>query len=105
MEFGLGLSMAQQMVRVMNEAMTTMYVPGSASTIPQPNAQMELPIYVALDGAVAGPFSASEFVTLVKNGAVTKETLSWQPGMTGWQPIEKVPSILKIIALTPPPLP
>ena len=105
MEFGLGMAMAQQMVRVMNESMKDMYIPGAAATIPHPAIFADQPIYVAIDDNIAGPFNNKEFNELVVKGKVNKDTLVWQPGMTQWQAIEKVPSILKIIALTPPPLP
>lgn len=104
MEFGLGMGMAQQMIRVMNQTMSTMYVPGSVSTIPQPVTQVK-PIYVDLGGNAAGPFTEAEFASLVSRKEVTPSTLIWQPGMTEWQPVERVPEALKIIALTPPPLP
>ncbi len=105
MEFGLGMAMAQQMVRVMNESMKDMYVPGSAATIPQPAGGTMQPIFVAIDNNPAGPFTDMEFKELVAAGKVNKDTLVWQPGQKEWNPVEKVPAILKIIALTPPPLP
>ena len=103
LEFGLGMSMARQMVNVMNESMQNMYVPGSIKTIsatPSPPS-----IYVAKEGRSIGPLSESEFSQLVSNKTVTKDTLAWMPGMQNWQPIEKIPAILKIVALSPPPLP
>lgn len=102
-EFGLGMSMARQMVNVMNESMQNMYVPGSIKTIsatPSPTT-----IYVAIEGSSIGPLNESEFSQLVTNKTVTKDTLAWMPGMQNWQPIEKIPAILKIVALSPPPLP
>ena len=102
MEFGLGLGMAQQMVRVMNETMTTMYDPGSINTMPKPAPQ---PTYVDLDGHPSGPYTEAEIGQLISRGLVNKNTLVWQPGMNSWQPVESVPSVLKIVALTPPPLP
>ncbi len=103
MEFGLGLGVAQQMVQAMNQAMNNMHVPGSVNTIPRP--QTEYPIYVVLNDAIAGPFSTSEFGTLVRNGSVNKDSLVWLPGMNAWEKVQSVPSVLKIIALTPPPVP
>lgn len=102
-EFGLGMSMARQMVNVMNESMQNMYVPGSIKTISATPSTTT--IYVAIEGSSIGPLSESEFSQLVTNKTVTKDTLAWMPGMQNWQPIEKIPAILKIVALSPPPLP
>lgn len=101
-EFGLGMAMAQQMVRVMNETMQTMYVPGSPQNISIPQLTS---IYVVINGSSLGPLSEKEFLSLVSENKVTKDNLVWIPGMSGWKPLQEVPNILKIIALTPPPLP
>ena len=102
MEFGMGMAMAQQMVQTMNQTMQQMYVPGSMQSMPQPQAQ---PIYVAIDGQQVGPLSESEFAQMVTNKKVTKDSLAWMPGMPSWKPVEQLPALLKIIALTPPQLP
>ena len=101
-EFGLGMTMAQQMVSMMNQTMQQMYVPGSMQSMPTPQIQS---FYVAINGQCVGPMTESEFCKLVTEQKVTKDSLVWMPGMTGWQPIEHVPAILKIIALAPPPIP
>lgn len=101
-EFGMGMAMAQQMVRVMNETMQTMYVPGSPNTIP---AQKSLTIYVGIEGTPVGPLNESEFTKMVSEKKVTCSTLVWMPGMTGWKTVDQVPEALRIIALTPPPIP
>ena len=100
-EFGLGMGIAQQMVNVMNQSMRSMYVPGSIQSMPQPVQSI---YYVALEGKAVGPLNDSELSQLISQKKVNKDTLAWIPGMTAWQPIEKVPSILKVVALTPPPL-
>lgn len=102
-EFGLGMGMARQMINMMNESMQNMHVPGSVSTMHA--QQQSKTIYVAIDGKPVGPLSETEFSHLVVNKTVAKDTLSWMPGMAGWQPIENVPALLKIVALAPPPLP
>ena len=99
-EFGLGLGIAQQMVAMMNQSMKGMYVPGSYMALPS----MQNNIYVGLNGEASGPFSSSEFKNLVNSGRINKDTLAWLPGMSGWKPIEEVPDLLKLIALSPPPL-
>ena len=100
-EFGLGMGIAQQMVGVMNQYMQQMYVPGSIQSMPRPMPQT---YYVAIDGQQVGPLNESEISRLIMNKQISKDTLAWVPGMAGWQPIEQVPAILKIVALTPPPL-
>lgn len=101
LEFGLGMGMAQQMINMMNQSMKSMYIPGSIQSMPQPIASI---YYVAIDGQQAGPFSESELMELIRDKKVSKDTLAWMSGMPTWQPIEQVPAILKLIALTPPPL-
>lgn len=100
-EFGLGMGLAQQMVGMMNQYMQSMYVPGSIQSMPKPMPQT---YYVALDGQQVGPLNDSELSQLVIQKKINKDTLSWVPGMISWKPIEQVPAILKVIALTPPPL-
>jgi len=100
-EFGLGMGLAQQMVGMMNQYMQSMYVPGSIQSMPKPMPQI---YYVAIDGQQVGPLNDSELSQLVIQKRINKDTLAWVPGMMGWKPIEQVPAVLKVIALTPPPL-
>lgn len=103
-EFGMGIAMAQQMVNMMNQSMQQMYVPGSIQSMPQPKQQQPQLYYVGINGQQVGPLNESELITMINNHSVNKDTLAWMPGMPTWKPIEQVPEILKIIALTPPPL-
>lgn len=100
-EFGLGIGIAQQMVGMMNQYMQQMYIPGSIQSMPKPIANI---YYVAIDGNQIGPLGEAELTQLINQKKVTKDTLAWVPGMAAWKPIEQVPAILKIVALTPPPL-
>lgn len=101
-EFGMGMAMAQQMVEMMNRTMKQMYVPGSIQSMP---ATQPVTFYVAVGGRQIGPVSESEFTKMVTDRLVTKDTLAWMPGMLVWKPIEQIPAILKVIAVTPPPIP
>ena len=100
-EFGLGVSVANQMVGMMNQYMQSMYVPGSIQSMPKPLPSI---YYVAIDGQQIGPLNDSELSSLIVQKKVTKDTLAWIPGLLEWKPIEQIPAILKIVALTPPPL-
>ena len=101
-EFGLGMGIAQQMVGMMNQYMQSMYVPGSIQTMPKPMPQI---YYVAVNVQQVGPLNDSELSQLVSQKQITKDSLGWVPGMSDWKPIEQIPAILKVVALTPPALP
>lgn len=98
-EFGMGMAMAQQMVRTMNYAINNMQVPGvdrKMQNVPQSI------YYVIIDGQQAGPFSESEMGRLVADKKITSNSYVWKPGMPTWQTADKVPDVLRIVALTPP---
>ena len=101
-DFGLGMGVANQMVGIMNQYMRTMDIPGSIQQLQRTVSPI---YYVAIDRQPIGPLNDGEMASLISQKKVTKDTLAWMPGMMGWQPIEKVPAILKIVALAPPPLP
>lgn len=101
-EFGMGMAMAQQMVQVMNQSMKQMYVPGSIQSMPTPQVQT---LYVVIEGQSVGPLTESDFSRMVTEKKVTKDSLAWMPGMLAWEPIEQIPAILKVIAVSPPPIP
>jgi hypothetical protein len=101
-EFGIGMSLANQFTRMMNQTM--------AETMQQWPSTMHAPgglpprlYYAALDGRQAGPFSETEIVRLINDKRIVKETLVWHQGMTEWKAAQDVPEILRIIALSPPP--
>jgi len=100
-DFGLGMTIAQQMVGMMNQYMQQMYLPGSIQSMSRSMSQI---FYLAIDGQQVGPLNESELSRLIMKKKVNKDTLAWMPGMAAWQSVEQVPAILKIVALTPPPL-
>jgi hypothetical protein len=102
-EFGMGMAIAQQMVKTMNETMSTMHVPGAGN--PMNGQQQTARVYYAvLDDKQAGPFSEAEIARLIRDKKLSKETYIWYPGLTGWKTAENVPEILRLVALTPPAL-
>ena len=100
-EFGLGMGVARQMVNVMNESMRSMHTPGAQNSMQPASSKI---YYVAIDGRALGPLNDSELMLLIAQKKVNKSTLTWMPGMRGWTAIENVPEVLKVVALTPPPL-
>lgn len=93
----MGLAVAKQVVRVMDQAMDNTH---AAGTMPSPLPQS---YYVIFDGAQSGPYSEQEMSRLIADGKVIKDTHVWKPGMTAWQTVGNTPEVLKLVALAPPP--
>lgn len=100
-EFGLGMGVARQMVNVMNESIQSMHTPGAQNPM---QSAVPKTYYVVIDGSPVGPLNDSELMQLIAQKRVDKNTLTWMPGMSAWKAIENVPEVLKVVALTPPPL-
>ena len=101
-EFGMGIAIATQMANSMNQSLTRMEIPGAGKAMPN-NA--DAIYYVVLDGKLAGPFSLTELSRLIADKKIMKETYIWKPGMPQWDLAENVSEVLRIVALTPPPIP
>jgi len=61
-EFGMGMAIAQQMVKTMNQSIDNMKVPGSFSTV---QSQPPSLYYAVVDGNQMGPLSEQEVSTLI----------------------------------------
>ena len=105
-EFGLTLGVATQMANSMNASLQAIQIPGARNAM-QPNvlAEDQPLFYAVLDGKPVGPLAISELSRLIAEKRVTKETYVWKPGMQDWQLAENVPEVLRLAALTPPPVP
>ncbi len=100
-QFGIGVSIAQQMVQSMNLAISNVIGPGRPLS---PSGQQASASYhVLLDEKPAGPFSESELMRLINEQRLTKETFVWRPGLKDWERAENMPDILRLVALCPPP--
>ena len=99
-EFGMGLTVAQQMIKTMNESMTTMHIPGAMNSMEKPQQNF---FYVMIEGKQAGPFSEKELARLISEKKVVKETYVWLPSLPSWKMAEQIPEVLKLVALAPPP--
>lgn len=99
-EFGMGMAVSQQMVQTMNNAMTNMHIPGAMNSMQVPTQQF---YYAILEGNQVGPFTEQELSRLIADKKIVKETYIWKPGLQNWEIAEKLPEILRLVALTPPP--
>ena len=99
-EFGMSIAIAQQMVSTMNTAMTSMKVPGAM------NQMLSAPqhfYYAVIAGQQVGPFSEQDLSRLISEKKVVRETYIWKPGLPKWEIAERLPDVLKLVALSPPP--
>ncbi len=99
-EFGMSMAVAQQMVNTMNVAMSQMNVPGTDNQLQNSHNQF---FYAIIEGNQAGPFTEQELKRLILDKKITKETSLWKPGLINWEIAEKLPEVLKLVALVPPP--
>lgn len=97
-EFGLSVNIAGQMIKMMNESMSQMYVPGADNAFRQQTSLL----YAIVDGDRIGPISESEFTHLVSSNKVNAQTYVWKPGMSAWKQASEIPEVLRLVALTPP---
>ena len=105
-EFGLSLGIATQMANSMNASLQAMQVPGARNPMrPNTLAEDQPLFYVVLGGKSVGPLATSELARLIAEKRVTKETYVWKPGMPDWKLAESVPEVLRLVAITPPPVP
>jgi hypothetical protein len=102
LEFGMSMAIARQMIKSMNDMMANMHIPGSMNRSMPPGHINPNVFYAIIDGKQEGPFSETEFSRLVASKKIVKETYIWKPGMIDWQLAEKIPSVLQIVAITPP---
>lgn len=132
-DFGLGMAVASQMAKSMNQSLDEMRMPGVGNAV-----QDGLPVgsvagagagvhadeagvlgsasistdvrassvyYVVIDGSAAGPYSLAGLARLANEGQICKESYVWSPGMPGWLMAENVPEVLSLMALQFPQLP
>ena len=102
-EFGMSMAIANQMANSMNQAMNMTQIPGAGT--PQQRNSTETVYYAVIDNQSRGPYSISELSRLINEKKIVKETYVWKPGMQNWELAENVDEILRLVALTPPPLP
>lgn len=97
-EFGLGIGVAQQMIRMMNTSMQSMHIPG------QMNPTQKKEWYLAENGKSHGPYDEKEIKTKLNNKEITKDTFVWSVGMPTWKTAEETPEFLKLLLQIPPTL-
>ena len=94
--FGMTMAVAQQMVNTLNHSISKMIVPGVDNN-PQLISHSEY--YVVNNGLQVGPISETILEEMIITLKISRESLVWRPGMTGWTQASNVPEINKIFLL------
>lgn len=102
-DFGCGMAIATQMANSMNASLSHMRAPGADYSLQGPHA--ENVHYAVLDGQATGPLSTTELTKLIAEKRVTGSTYVWRPGMADWRHAADDPATLRLVAITPPPVP
>jgi len=98
---GAGMVMANQMTQAMSNQ-TQNYQNTQATPPPVPGA---VAYYVVIDGKQAGPFDKSNLKDLISRNVLTKETLVWKQGLSGWVLAGGQADLNDLWTMTPPPIP
>ncbi len=106
---GMGYTMAQQMGNMFNPNVNN--TPNSNQQNPPPVAGTPPPIpkqesyFYAVDGNQQGPVTLAQLQTLLQENKISRDTLLWKEGMSGWSPMHAVPECKIFLGTVPPPLP
>ncbi|MBD8078188.1 SPFH domain-containing protein [Cellulosimicrobium arenosum] len=109
---GMGMAMGQQMARSLGEpaapAPASTPAPAPAQSTPggpPPLPAQAAPWFWANGGAQSGPAPVEDLATRTASGEITRDTLVWQQGMSGWEPAGQVAVLAHLFVASPPPLP
>ncbi len=78
--------------------------PQQAPAAPPP-PPVEKVWHVAANGAATGPFGRGHLGRMVSEGSLTRDTLVWTPGLSGWLKAEEVTELAQLFTIAPPPPP
>ena len=99
---GAGVAIGQQFGGAMAAGATANPVTGPSAPPPLPGS---VQFHVALNGQSAGPFDMGALGAKIREGAISRATLVWKPGMAAWAAAESVAELQLLFASAPPPLP
>lgn len=94
-EMGMGMTIANQIPRMMNSVMPNQ----QGNQVPPPISTAGVQLYASINGSQAGPFSEQEFIALIQKRLITKDTLVWKNGLPNWLPASQVPEVGKLLLL------
>ena len=98
----MGGAMGQNIVGVMNNAMSGVNQPVQPGVVPPPIPTVAY--HVAINGQAAGPFDMATLKQMAQAGQLTASSLVWKPGMPNWEQASKSEDLQLIFTQVPPPI-
>jgi membrane protease subunit (stomatin/prohibitin family) len=99
---GAGLAMGNQMSQSFNNQVQQSSNQNQQAPPPLPGA---VSYFVAINNQQSGPFNDAQLSEMIKNGQISRDTLVWNQGMSGWLKADAVSELQNIFIQMPPPLP
>jgi len=99
----VGGAVGQNIAGTMNGMMSGANIPPAQGVVPPP-----LPVvtyHVAVNGQATGPYDAAALTQMITAGTLTKDTLVWKQGMSGWVKADAVNDLKQFFANSMPPIP
>jgi len=78
---------------------------GGVAGPPQLPPQLQIQVFVAVNGQKSGPFDMSTLRQMADTGQLTRDSLVWMDGMASWVAASTVTGIASVFGAVPPPLP
>ena len=99
---GLGFGMINQMGNVFQPQQVNPAAGGASP--PPPPLPVSLSYFVAVNGVQTGPFPLPQLQAMIQSGQLTRASLVWTQGMSGWLAAETQTELAALFAAIPPPI-
>lgn len=101
---GLGAGMGMGMMGQMGNAFQNNQFNGATgNNVPPPPPLVQY--YIAVNGAQTGPFNMQQLQAMASSGQLTKQSVVWKQGMSGWLAADTQPDLQALFNAVPPPPP
>ena len=98
---GIGMGIGQAMGQMMGQG----FQQAPAAAVAPPPIPAGKSFHVAVNGQQTGPFDMGALQQMAASGQLTRDTLVWSAGMSGWTAAGQVPDFSSVFGAVPPPLP
>ena len=106
MAMGASMAMAQQMAQNFQQPQQQQQAaPQAAAPAAPPPPPPALAFHVAVNGQTTGPFDMGALQQQVQSGQLSRQSMVWKQGMSGWIAAADVPELASLFAAVPPPPP